>query len=901
MTCTLLRHQFSIHVPYVSFRCRQASMILRHQLRAASFVPREDLVDNDGSHVSALGDIGAGQKKSCSKARSDSYSSKPAARFAPQQSPPLPDRVEEGLMDLLRSNLSKKSRRDRLSIKRPQDEPTSQDFTDNDLDVLNQMLFEEKGTLKEFLQQCKDTAGTEARKSFADGLETRTGHKRFAGRDIFADILLRVCRSRSRHPMQHHLVPTASEVIRLYQKHNLMNQRWHVILGIQIGALLESVHDPLSAEVTHDISDNTTPILEELLDFWAIFLEEHGTQQRIMGAGTNPLIALDNFEDSISGASISQPWISALGFSEVGDPRTINLSKIYGSHMLNQRVNVIAAAAIVTDRYFQLLVKKNLPVSKSTKSAKSFLQFSEQCSKEIHLDRRVFQALSTYWVEYGTPLHIVDRALKDCGVPQSKVVLKDPVLIKGLAARSDKDIINDRATWDMEQVNSFFQTLSRPISKLNQGLVSEWKSFQTKPIGADVGEWMRDRLFLRLIRNFFYIGRPKLAVEVWNLMVKSDVVPKSRHWQAMIVGSARMKDFASMQACWYQMKAAGIEPVTAHWTAWIYGLITCGEWRRGIEALEGLERLWKKAPTLADSDQDQLLPSFLPVNAAISGVLEVGKPGIAPRIFSWAKLQKLPLHISTFNLMLESAFKNNESKTTVDQLLSEMKAHNCQPDNTTYTIFLDAVIKQPNSSFHTKKPEAQQTIIFTLLTNLQRRGLGLSARTYANVLDGLLAPETANTTIARAVLEHMAANKVQPSRYVYKIFMNYYFNATPPDLPAIDSLWSLIRHDRDIIDSTLLDRMIEGYRDVGDFKRMLHFARMMPKQGITPSWFRLLTILRTLVRARERDLATEFINDVSDREHGLLRHGEAAEKSGRRIFWATVAALRENGWLERKM
>lgn len=868
-------------------------MILRHQLRAASFVSLEDLVDNDGSHVSALGDIDAGQKESCSKARSDSHSSKPAARFAPQQSRPLPDRAEKGLIDLLSSKQSEGSGHDRLSIKRPQDEPTSQDSTDNDLDVLNQMLFEEKGTLKEFLQQCKDTAGTEARKSFADRLETLTSHKSLAGRDIFADILLRVCRSRSRYPMHHHSVPTASEVIRLYLKHNLMNQRWHVILGIQIGALLESVHDPVSAEVTQDISDNTAPILEELLDFWAIFLEEHGTQQRIMGAGTNPLIALDNFKDSMSRASVSQ--LSALGFCWIGDIRTVNLSKLYGSHVLNQRVNVIAAAAIVTDRYFQLLVKKNLPVSKSTESAKSFLQLSEQCSKEINLDRHVFQALSTHLVEYGTPPRIVDRALAGCGVPQSKVVLWSPVLIKGLAAPSDKDTINDRATWDKHQVILFFRKFDGPISELNNRLVREWESFQTKPMGADVEEWMRDRVFCRFIEKFFLTGRPKLAVEVWNLMIKSDVVPKRTHWHAMIVGSARVKDLASMQACWYQMKAAGIEPDHGQWTAWIHGLITCGEWRLGIEALEELGRLWKKAPMLAGSDQDQLLPSIAPVNAAISAVLKMGQPHMAPRIFSWAKLEKVPLDISIFNIMLGSAVIKNESKT-VDQLLSEMKAHNCQPNHTTFAILLDGLLKQPNSSFHTKKPEAQQAIIFTLLATIKQRGLGISTRTYANILEGLLSSETVNTTAARSVLEHMALQKVQPSRQFYKIFMNYYFNATPPDLPAINSLWRSIRHDKDILDPTLLVRMIEGYRRVGEFKRMLHFARLMPKEGMTPSWSTLLKILRTLVRARERDLANEFIDDVSDQEHGLLRHGEGVEMKGRKTFWATVDALRELGW-----
>lgn len=868
-------------------------MILRHQLRAASFVSLKNLVDNDGSHGSALGDVGAGRKESRSKARNDS--SKPAARFAPQQSRPLPDRVGKVLEHLFRSKQSEKqtewSGHSFLSIIRTQEEPpTCQDSRHKDLKVLNQMLFEEKGPLKDFLQQCKDTVGTEARKPFADRFETLTGHKSLAGRDIFTDILLRVCRSRSRDPMHHHSVPTTSEVIRLYVKHSLMNQRWHIILGIQIGALLESVHHPVSAEVTQDVSDNTAPILEELLDFWAIFLEEHRTMQRIMGAETNSLITLDSVKDSMSRANLWQPKSSARhGFSKVEDIWSANLSERFDSHVFNQQVNIIAAAAIVTDRYFQLLVKKNLPVSKSTGSAKSFLQFSEQCSKKINHDRHVFQALNTYLVQSGIPLRIVDRALAGCRVPQSKVVSEDPVSIKG------------RGTWDSYQVNSFLYKLNGAISKSDKGLaISVWESFQTKPMGEDVTEWLRDRAFSRLIDVFFVLGHPKLAVEVWNLMVKSGIVPKRRHWHAMMVGAARTKDLASMQACWYQMKAAGIEPDRLSWTARIHGLISCGEWRLGIEALEELGRLWKKAPKLSDSDDDRLLPAIEPVNAAISASLAVDMPRIVPKIFSWAKLQKLPLDISTFNIMLRSAVNKNESKT-VDQLLSEMKAHNCQPDIVTFTIFLDGLLKQPNSSFHTEKPEAQQAIIFTLLNSLKKRGLAITTHTYATILSGLLAPGTVNTTAARAVLEHMASHKVQPSPQVYTILMTHYFDATPLDLPAIDSLWGRIRRDRDIVDSAFFIRMIEGYGRVGEFKRMLQFARQMPEEGKSPSWSTLLEILRTLVRARERDLANEFMDDVLDRKHGLLRHGEVVETRGKRMFWGSVVALREQGWLERKM
>ena len=906
MAWTPLRNQLSIHVPYVCVRCRQQSKTLSRQIRAVSFTSLEELVDNDGNNLSVLGDIGVGRRGSPRK--SSSASSETPLRLVRHQDRRIPDQVDKSLQGLFLSKQSEDPSRLseqylRFSNARAQERFTGQDSTEHDLRVLNQMLFEEKGHLKEFLRHCKETIETEARKSSADRFEIVTDHTSSVSRDIFKDILIRVCRSRSRDSTRHCFVPTYAEVISLYLKHQIMRGRWHVILGIQIGAFLEWVHDPVSAEVTREISDNAAPIFEDLLNIWAIFLEEHRTQQRKIGTGTSPLITLDKNQDSTSKSRASQPSSSPPhGFSKVEDNIAANLSDHPESQVLNlSNQRIIAAAAIVTDRYFQLLVENNLPISKSTASAKSFLEFSEKLASESNLDRRAFKGLSTNLVEYGTPLHIVDKALAGCGMPRSKAMLEYPVPRKGLVTPDIKItndyMMDDNITWNSSQVTSLLMMLNGAIPRSDTGCILRlWKDFQARPMRKDVTDSLRDRAFIRFIDAFFILRRPKLAVEVWNLMVKSGLMPKQKHWSAMMVGAAGIKDLASMRTCWSQMKGAGIEPDGKSWTAWIHGLILCGEWRLGIEALEELGRLWKKAH---NGEIQRLSPSIEPVNAAISAVLSINMPHLVPRIFNWAKLQKVPLDISIFNIMLRSAISKDETQG-VDRLLSEMRSYNCQPDIGTFTIFLDGLLKQPKSSFHTQKPEAQKGTILTLLKTLEKRGLCITGQTYSTILSGLLAPETVNINAARAVLEHMVEHKVPHSSHVYTILMRYYFSTTPPDLPAIDSLWSRVQRDKNVVDSFLFNCMVEGYAQIGDIEKMLQLARQMAKEGRSPSWASLLTMLRALLRAKESDLANEFVDDVADRRHGLLRHGEDVEKKAKLLFWNTVVTLREQGWLRWK-
>lgn len=83
---------------------------------------------------------------------------------------------------------------------------------------------------------------------------------------------------------------------------------------------------------------------------------------------------------------------------------------------------------------------------------------------------------------------------------------------------------------------------------------------------------------------------------------------------------------------------------------------------------------------------------------------------------------------------------------------------------------------------------------------------------------------------------------------------------------------------------------------MGEVEKMLQFVRRAPKEGKSPSWMALLAVLKELVRQQEWVFVKEFVADVSDREEGLLRHGEGS-KVGKDWFWELVDDLKGGGVL----
>lgn len=894
-----------MNIANVCLRCRQSAISPHFQARGAGFVSLGALIKKD-RNLEQGADNKSTDTESTRKANNGLlYSALPQEHLASA------DKLLQTLFFSTPGELPKPlmTRYSRLDLDIPKNESgyfravqsASYPFEKQYL-VLKRMLQKENPSLKDLWTQTKKILKLKPAESLKHA--PRAQKPLLLMQRTLADVLLLICRCRSLD-LSSLKIPAAPEVIKLYLTHKVMLSSWDDILWIKIGTLLEAVHqfpkDPTAVEGfdPHD----ATRLLEEILDIWEIFMEEYGIMDHSVKTQPPKSESLDQPENT--GGTVpmsrdrSRTWHGLPNNLDTRLPSLSARSAIRQRFLEflpkypNQPMNGIAEAALLTHDCIDILKTTSVISDSVIKSAQPFHNFVRYLNyKGYHLVGLVIDMMKTK----GLSPKIADLAVASWeAAPKSK--MECLVSVGRPTSVLKKKVFQLSTEWKMQQIRLISQDLARAVQRSDTGLATKlWQRFYDNSIHDGVMESSQDQILSQFITAFFSLRRPEQAVDVWNAMVRWNLTPKQKHWQAMIVGSTKAKDLTSVQQIWSSMKAAGFEPDIKSWTAWIHGLIKCGEWQIGLAALEELGRLWRRAPGEAKTNETgQLLPTIEPVNGAITALLATGKADLVPKVFRWAKSQNLTLNISTFNIMLRPAIRKDRIDH-VYHLLSEMQTHNCQPDIVTFTIILNGLLSNPTSSFHTQTPEAQQSTVLSLLSTLQNNGLNATAHTYSTVLDGLLSPQTLNLSAARAVLDHMAGRNLKPSPHIYTILVSHYFDTSPPNLAAIDSLLHRIRQEKGVLDPVFYDRMIEGYARMGEVEKMLQFVRKAPKEGKSPSWMALLAVLKELVRQQEWIFVKEFVADVSDQEEGLLRHGEGS-KLGRDWFWELVDDLRRGGVL----
>lgn len=898
-----------MNIANVCLRCRQSATSPRFQVRGVGFVSLGALIKNDRNL-----EQGAGNSKSTDTESTHKADSHGLLQPAPQQEHPASaDKLLQTLFSSISGDLPKAlmTRYSRIDLDIPKKESEYFRANQGPCDsfekqylVLKRMLQKENPSLKYLWAQTKKILGLKPAESLKH--TPRAQRVLLLVQQPLADILILICRCRS-SDLSSLKVPAAPEVIKLYLTHKVMLSNWDDMLWIKIGALLEAVHQfPKDSNAVEGFDPHpATPLLEELLDIWEIFMEEFGTKDHSVMSQPPKSESLD--QSGNNGGSVPtssdriRAWRGLPNKLDTGLPSLSTQSAIrqrfleFLPEYPDRPMNGIAEAALLTHDCIDML-KTNSVISDSViRSAQPLHSFVRHLNyKGYHLSGLVIDMLKAK----GLSPRIADLAVAGWeAAPKSKTEYL--VSVGPSTSVLKKSIFQQSTEWKRRQIRLISQDLARAVQRSDTGLATKlWQRFYDNSIHDGVMESSQDQILSQFLTSFFSLRRPEQAVNVWNAMVRWNLTPKQKHWQAMIVGSTKAKDLTSVQQIWSNMKAAGVEPDTKSWTAWIHGLIKCGEWQIGLGALEELGHIWRRAPEKAkpnDTGTGQLLPTIEPVNGAITALLATGKADLVPKVFRWAKSRNLTMNTSTFNIMLRPAIRKDRIDE-VYHLLSEMETHNCQPDIVTFTIILNGLLSNPTSSFHTQTPEAQQSTVLSLLSTLQNNGLTATAHTYSTVLDGLLSPQTLNLTAARAVLDHMAGNNLKPSPHIYTILVSHYFDASPPNLAAIDSLLHRIRQEKGVLDPVFYDRMIEGYARMGEVEKMLQFVRRAPKEGKTPSWMALLAVLKELVRQQEWVFVKEFVADVSDREEGLLRHGEGS-KVGRDWFWELVDDLKGSGAL----
>ena len=823
---------------------------------------------------------------------------RPRLRILPRQGLPRSFGVDRKLENLF---LSVKKNEDNGQNSRYSGSPVS---AENAFDVLNEILNEGKDTPETLWAQFEEVVRTSAWKtSLLQSADIK------AAKMIFQELLLQICTVRSREPFRQSL-PAPAKIIRIYLKHGLMEYWWDKVFWMQLGVLVNWSRDRLHNSPTGEVPahENTNRLVGDILEVWEVFMEVHGNETNSQKFGDDPpeLINCDTAVPAsmTTAQRVSTGWrglpMSAdIKFRSIQAP-TASVHRFLHflpNHINDRRTIRVAGAAELTRDCIQFFAKKHLITESVSEFAQPFLDLMEH----VFQGKKLYSPTAIACLgEQGIPAKAANAVCSRWGFKPPGMETKDVPKEESSPPHNPR-FAHMMSEWKIGKYEHISKRIGKAVEKSNPLLLSNlWQGCQSMLVPNQPEEPALEALYRHFIIASFSLRNPRLATEVWNFMTQSGHRPNLTHWNAMLAGCVKNEDLLSLQGVWSNLKAAGFEPDAYAWTTWIGGLIRCGQWQRGLQALEELGEIWKKPPSsdasAGSSDFTSPVPSHIPINAAISACLATGKPELVPHILQWAKLQDVSLNIRTFNIMLRNLVRRHDH-AAIDALLISMHDHGCAPDIITVTIVLNGLLQSPNSTFLTLSPTAQHDGILNILRKLEKLGLPATVKTYCTLLDGLLRPNDANIFAAYAVLSHMTEQKLKPSSSIYTILATHYFSLQPPDIASVDALWQRIRSEGGLRDHYFFDRMIEGYARFGETEKMLAILRNALAEGKTPSWVALTAIVRALKQAREWRLLSDLVTDVLDEQKGILRLGERGQ-TGKDHFWVLVNQLVEDGYIQ---
>ena len=424
-------------------------------------------------------------------------------------------------------------------------------------------------------------------------------------------------------------------------------------------------------------------------------------------------------------------------------------------------------------------------------------------------------------------------------------------------------------------------------------------------------KWPLDVIYADFMWAFISTGRYEEVGNAWDSMNIMNVEPSNLHWNALLEFSRKTRKWEAAEEFWQEMQRAGIAPDNQAWTTYLGTRLRKGIWKEAIRLVEEMGEAWKQkaqefakvpdpAPSqpIAESDRAQFLPSIVPINAVVSGLIALKQHQPAKAVLSWAaRSHSLSPDIATYNILLRDAVRAS-NLTAMRSLIAEIPP-NVKPDAITLTVVLDGLVRSPDSNFQYLSPSDQETRITQELDRMFAAGVPATGQTYATLLAALLKGPDPNEPAARIVLTKCTASKIPIQPHIYTMLFMHYFNTSPPNLDALDDLWRRIELEGAHLDHIAYDRMVEGYARLGMIEEMLRFLRRMPEEGKVPGWKALKMSLRALVEREEWGLCEGLVRDV-EREGGLLDLGQRGWE-GKKEFWGIVGELREKELISEKV
>ena len=767
-----------------------------------------------------------------------------------------------------------------------------------------------------------------------DHLSSHPDHDRFnkekmprnPEREVLRVLLLRLTNFHvGRHSHRTQKLPTPAEAIRTCVKAGIMEDLlWERVLWILLGAIVK-----LRAKISKGERERgslnyyhfSRKLLNDTLEVWRLFVETFAakssqsrntiSQDSSSNAANAHLDCLSKLyilvgEDVTSKGTLAAPELAAACVSSqihLPDRFLSFLPQLRGSESIRQ----VSAAAVMTLDLLCLDSQQEGIHGPQAAYEKEFVEFMASVVTMKHMEFDVAQRCLT---REKVPSETIRRLGTSWErLPQRARVLSSSAEGSNAGATSEAHVTHkgNRSQTDTA-IKSSFLIKAVKSGDLNaiDGLWQRMEAVLSRGI-------INDHLFGQFLWAYTCLRRPVQATHVWNRMIELGRNPSQEHWLAMLRGCKQAKDYNAMRDIWQRMNAFGIRPGLRCWTIRIQGLILSGQWPQGLKALDELSKVWDSAALpatraqsipeesaanqLGGETKDLLVPSIVPINAAITSLLAIGSADVVGTFLKWAELHKIRPDTATFNILLRRAIRGHQPGNARN-ILHQMESFQCQPDIHTFTIIIDGLFRNPGSAFRFEESEAQVAAVADIFRQMKDIGIEPSVYTFSSMLDGLLGANSwqrnqINVAAARAVLDHMAGEGIKPSPHIYTILISHYFNLDPPDLPSIDGLWNRMQLEGSTRDHIFYDRMIEGYARVGAVEKMLAFLRRMPQEGKSPGWVALHAVLQSLVRAHEWDMVQDLVRDVGGTD-GIFRN-TLRFSWGKKDFWDLVDDVRRRG------
>ncbi|SLM41339.1 Pentatricopeptide repeat [Lasallia pustulata] len=723
-------------------------------------------------------------------------------------------------------------------------------------------------------------------------------------------------------------LPTPIEAIRIYLRANIMDDlRWETVLWTLLVAVVKlrtgTWRTGPEAKPVYSPHFSRT-LLNDTLEVWKLLKENSAAEPsdfpHAMFQDTSPDAVSASpdclneshtspGDESGSRSATATPELAAARNSSQYDPPDGFLSFLPRLQQSQHKNHIFAAAVMTLDQ----LCPETEEETHAPQAAyeKEFVQLMESLVtvKPLRFDE------AEWWLTTEeVPPKIIQRLRMSWeSLPQRAMAPSSLAQGPNASADSEPHITRKKGRWHAgSRVKYSFLFKAIKSADVN-GIDIMW---QTMEANFSVGK-IEDQFFGLFLEAYMSLQRPIQATHVWNRMIELGQEPSQSHWLAMFRGCQRAREYTAMEDVWQRMNASGLRPGLRCWIIRIQGLVLSGLWQQALKALDELSKVWGSAASpvtgaetrpdhdandqlaqLGGEKRDLLVPSIVPVNAAITSLLAIERGDIVPTFIKWAESHKIAPDTVTFNIMLRRAVRNNRSDAARNVLL-HMESFKCQPDIHTFTIILNGLFRNSGSAFRSEDSDAQVAAVDDIFRQMKDAGIEPSVHTYSSMLDGLMGGtqwevgKPINLPAARAVLDHMARKNFTPSPHIYTILISHYFNLDPPDLARIDALWNRMQLDGSPRDHIFYDRMIEGYARLGEVERMLAFLRRMPTEGMVPGWVALHAALMTLVRAKEWDMVRDLVRDVGGRD-GVFWNA-SRYSTGKGDFWDLVDYVRRRG------